>query len=105
VLRVVAFGKLSRDLLEQIRSELELESRGRLDDREDAKFGVRRIHTDSGQTILGLWRDSEGAWSLDVAYWGSHRPSDEFLDEYSAKFQTTFTAAGLVIDREWRLEN
>jgi hypothetical protein len=105
VLRVVAFGNLNRNLLQQVRRELELEATGRLDDREDAEFGVRRIMTDSGQTILRLWRDAEDTWSLSVSYWGTRRPSDEFLDEYSAKFRTAFTTAGLTIDREWRLRN
>lgn len=88
-------GRLDADRLAAVRSALRLSARGRLSDREDAKFGSRAFR---GDAALGLWRYGDDRWGVTVTY----RPDDGVtpadLDELAGEVAAVAADVGLTVE-------
>lgn len=60
---VIEGGNLNQSQLDQLRAQLGLPNRGRLEDSEDVDFGTRWLRKGPGEIIsLSLLRDDEDGW-------------------------------------------
>jgi hypothetical protein len=67
VLVVDIHGEVDQSNLENLRQHLGLRKQGRFSDDWDQEFGHRKIERADGQyTIVGLFRNSDGSWKVQV---------------------------------------
>lgn len=60
---IVIEEELEQDTLDQLRAQLGLEERGRLDDSEDVEYGTRYLRKDEASIVaISLYRDCADGW-------------------------------------------
>lgn len=95
---------LDQNTLDQLRAQLGLSRRSRLDDDEDEDFGSRQLREGADQSVwLSLVRDySSRRWSFEILYRGE-RPSLEMIEQWRSQIYRALADAGLHVRkvRHW----
>jgi hypothetical protein len=95
---------LDQVTLDQLRAQLGLSPRSRLDDDEDVSFGSRDLREGAGESVwLSLERDySSRRWSFEIFYRGE-RPSQEMIEQWRSQIYRAIADAGLHVRkvRHW----
>jgi hypothetical protein len=70
-------GLVTRDVLDQLRTRLQLQRRGRLGDAEDVHFGTRYLReTETELDDLTLVREDDTHWRIEINYLHQPLPAD-----------------------------
>ena len=95
VLVVDIHGEVDQSGLERLRTHLDLKKQGRLTDDWDEEFGYRKIDRAGGQyTNMGLFRESDGSWTVQVLDTEEPDPNTEELASVRAELVRGIEAAG-----------
>jgi hypothetical protein len=88
-------GDIDQSGLERLRAHLNLEEQGRLSDDWDQEFGYRIIQPEGEQqTDIGLFRNFDGSWKIQVLASRQPDPSSDELALLRAELVNGITAAG-----------
>ena len=94
-------GRVDRDVLDRLRSRLQLRRSGRLGDTEDVHFGFRHLRkSDTELTQLTLLRDDDTHWRVKLAYLEQPVPA-ETVTGLRADILAAVADVGLTIDGVW----
>lgn len=105
---IVIDGDLNQRQLDQLRAQLGLPRRGRLDDSEDVDYGTRWLHKEDHRWVtLSLERDDADGWRsgycsepifrFTLDYYGDETPplSAEMVEYWRAEILRAIQDAGL----------